>query len=1009
MSSADEQHAMPSAEQQRRLAAKKRKRERQENGGQKIPKRQRSKPNSGAAVQEQNGPAAELTRSPNHSQSRAITVVRADDDEDGNAEETALVHSSEATWRIAEPVGGRIHADVEPIFSSDEKHIIITYESSIQVYSTQDSLLVRRIQLPQRSRKSTQAPHIAATVASLTDPSAVWVADSRQKIWKVDWTTGVCQAFAATRGQISTFVAARVGGKELLLTCEQISKSQYELVAYATGSDTKPSTRGLASLPGRLRILRTAAESSVVLGCAESDVVLASLTDGGKKQGVWAIDNLGCELYSFEAPDIVCALDARVAARRASSGKKAKHSSGAVGPPALDVVIGCARGAIYVYGNILAALAGAGSGSRERPQPRKYHWHPRAVHSVKWSADGEYFVSGGTENTLVLWQVDTGKTEVLPHLSGVIESIVVSPQGSLYALTLDDNSAMILSTSEMKPTAYVSGVQSLVLGQSRWKDTAVNRVWIPVDEISRPLTAAANPAATSRLYLCVGNGQMASATGAIPSASLLQTFDISSFQSLAKQPLARTNPTEASLTPKGFPVTEPWVSHISFSRGGDWLASVDEWQPPARDVESLVEDAHAAELLCSERKEVHLKFWKVGYQQLDLVSRIDESHSTAVRPESILDLASSPKSTLFGTVGADGCVRLWAPHIQKSSMTPAASKAALAVGSDANATDAVEGWSCVRAIALVSSSRIEMDGESLGPAPAPARPTGALAFSDDGSTLFVAYGPPDDLVLYIIDASSGEIRTRLHQLIDGEVRSLRVLGASVIILAGDNLVVYDVVEDRVRYGLSFEVPSSSPAALQLAQLAVDETSHTFAISVPVFTDPDAAPKCDSSVKSELAVFSPNSDQPLLIQSMHHLIISLLPVPGSSSFVAIDSAAQVSAIIQGTATNPLALPLSDLRLDKTTAEGDDADMMALDRNDDDDEGDQADGLLLDAGGDAMDEDADDDDLDSYGAIIAPEKLSHIFDAAPAFALPPIEDLFYQVTGLISGKPLASPAA
>ncbi|KAL8295150.1 hypothetical protein RB597_008465 [Gaeumannomyces tritici] len=1007
MSSADEQHAMPSRQQ---IAAKKRKRDRQENGGQKISKRHRSKSKSGATVPEQNEPAVELAGPPSRSQSRAITVVRADDDDDddGNAEETALAHSSEATWRIAETMGGRVHADVDPIFSSDEKHIIITYKSSIQVYSTQDSLLVRRIQLPQDNTESTQTPHIAATVASLIDTTVVWVADSRQNIWKVDWTTGVCQTPVATGGQISTFVAAKVGGKELLVTCEPTSRSAYELVAYAVGSDVKPSPRSLGRLSGGLRVLRTAVEGSVVLGCAESGIVIASLKDGGKKQGAWAIANLGCELYSFEAPDVVCALDARVAARRAS-GKKTKHNSGAVGLPVLDVVIGCARGAIYVYGNILAALAGVGNGSRERLQPRKYHWHPRAVHSVKWSVDGEYFVSGGTENTLVLWQVDTGKTELLPHLSGVIESIVVSPQGSSYALTLDDNSAMILSTSEMKPTAYVSGVQSLVLGQSRWKDTAVNRVWTPVDEISRPLTAAAHPVATSRLYLCVGNGQMASATGAIPSASLIQTFDISSFQSLAKQPLARTNPTEANITPKGFPVTEPWVSRISFSRGGDWLASIDEWQPPARDVEGLVEDAHAAELLCSERKEVHLKFWKVGDQQLDLVSRIDEAHSTAVRPESILDLASSPKSTLFGTVGADGCVRLWAPHIQKSSMTPAASKAALAVGSDANAAQVAEGWSCVQAIPLASSSRIEMDGESLGPAPASARPTGALAFSSDGSTLFVAYGLAEDLVLYIIDASSGEIRTRLHQLIDGEVRSLRVLGASVIILAGENLVVYDVVEDRVRYGLSFEAPSSSPTALQLAQLAVDETSHTFAISVPVFTDANAAPKSDGSVKSELAVFSPNSDQPLLIQSMHHLVISLLPVPGSSSFVAIDSAAQVSAIIQGTTTNPLALPLSDLRLDKTSAEGDDADMMALDQNDDDDDDDQANGLLLGVGGDAMDEDAEDEDLDSYGAIIAPEKLSYIFDAAPAFALPPIEDLFYQVAGLISGKPLASPAA
>lgn len=121
MGSADGQDAMSSGGQQQ-LAAKKRKRERQENGGQKLPKRQRSKSKSGTVVQERDGPATELAGPPNHSQSRAITVVRADEEEDDNAEETTLVSSSAATWKVAEPVGGRIHEDVEPIFSSDEKY-----------------------------------------------------------------------------------------------------------------------------------------------------------------------------------------------------------------------------------------------------------------------------------------------------------------------------------------------------------------------------------------------------------------------------------------------------------------------------------------------------------------------------------------------------------------------------------------------------------------------------------------------------------------------------------------------------------------------------------------------------------------------------------------------------------------------------------------------------------------------------------------------------------------------
>jgi NET1-associated nuclear protein 1 (U3 small nucleolar RNA-associated protein 17) len=67
-------------------------------------------------------------------------------------------------------------------------------------------------------------------------------------------------------------------------------------------------------------------------------------------------------------------------------------------------------------------------------------------------------ISGGSENVLVIWQMDTGKKDFLPHLSGSVENIVVSPNGSSYVLHLDDNSAMIISTAEMKPTAYISGI-----------------------------------------------------------------------------------------------------------------------------------------------------------------------------------------------------------------------------------------------------------------------------------------------------------------------------------------------------------------------------------------------------------------------------------------------------------------------------------------------------------------------------------------------------------------------
>jgi NET1-associated nuclear protein 1 (U3 small nucleolar RNA-associated protein 17) len=59
------------------------------------------------------------------------------------------------------------------------------------------------------------------------------------------------------------------------------------------------------------------------------------------------------------------------------------------------------------------------------------------------------------------------------------------------------------------------------------------------------------------------------------------------------------------------------------------------------------------------------------------------------------------------------------------------------------------------------------------------------------------------------------------------------------------------------------------------------------------------------------------------------------------------------------------------------------------------------------GDESDESEDESDYDPEDVAADPEVLrqhllADIFDTAPAFALPPIEDLFYRVTGLLAKK-------
>nr|5WYL_B Chain B, Crystal structure of Chaetomium thermophilum Utp10 N-terminal domain in complex with Utp17 C-terminal helices [Thermochaetoides thermophila DSM 1495]5WYL_D Chain D, Crystal structure of Chaetomium thermophilum Utp10 N-terminal domain in complex with Utp17 C-terminal helices [Thermochaetoides thermophila DSM 1495] len=46
----------------------------------------------------------------------------------------------------------------------------------------------------------------------------------------------------------------------------------------------------------------------------------------------------------------------------------------------------------------------------------------------------------------------------------------------------------------------------------------------------------------------------------------------------------------------------------------------------------------------------------------------------------------------------------------------------------------------------------------------------------------------------------------------------------------------------------------------------------------------------------------------------------------------------------------------------------------------------------------------DNEDTHAVVVAPQRLAEIFNAAPAFAMPPIEDVFYQVASLFSTKPV-----
>jgi NET1-associated nuclear protein 1 (U3 small nucleolar RNA-associated protein 17) len=274
-------------------------------------------------------------------------------------------------------------------FADRCRHLIITYNTSIQVYSTEDSLLVRRIALPVTGTDDTTefvATHIVSSVLSTCDADYLWVACSDGRIWHINWTSGagVDTPFRIEAKKVLDVAvdAVEIGGKseDVLLVLKRLTKSSAQIVAYNTKALSTGIGKLLHTYDESPQLLRSAAEGRLIVAAAKETLHIGAL----KAKKLASLDDLTYRFHCFDVPDIVTCLDIRPTLRTTKKGGLELQS--------VDLAVGCARGAIHVYHDVLSKLPGEGSASSRAGiiQPKKYHWHRRAVHSVKWSQDGQY-------------------------------------------------------------------------------------------------------------------------------------------------------------------------------------------------------------------------------------------------------------------------------------------------------------------------------------------------------------------------------------------------------------------------------------------------------------------------------------------------------------------------------------------------------------------------------------------------------------------------------------------
>lgn len=579
---------------------------------------------------------------------------------------------------------------------------------------------------------------------------------------------------------------------------------------------------------------------------------------------------------------------------------------------------------------------------------------------------GNYIISGGRETTLVLWQLSTGKSQFLPHLTAEIERLTVSPSGTCYAIQLADNSVMLLSTTELKPIANFAHLQAqTVLGQ----DLKTKKE----GEI-KPAAAALHPAHGDRLFIAVPPSM------SISSRPFLQTYDITNDRHVSRQALTRNNVTDFNRGPENNKIEVPDVPFLKLSEDGQWLATVEEWCPPSTDLDYLATSENDPDITAS-RREVYLKIWQWDTEksQWTLETRIDNPHQLtegAQQPARILALVSDPAENGFATIGTDSCVRIWKPKTRL--------RGGLVVRG-ANAQGLVD-WSCRHTIQLNQNVDLLSDSDTAPPSTIPSHAT--LAYSPDASLLTASQTfecatiPP---VINFINTATGEISQTLSNLTAGSSSLLLAqafLSRHLLLVTTSSITLHDVVTASVTYTSPLPVDASSSSTLLVATNAEDQT---FAVVV------------SSPRKSWIRVWGVGSSTPEWCGEVNKGISGVLSQKGRKGYLVLSTSAEVQRLVPR---------IGGVKMSRVAA----GDATAVVVVDDAGVEQEQQGEEMDVDGETLfavhegeeEQDDDDDDEEADKPVVRPEELARVFEQANV-ALMPVRDMFEAVVGLYARKP------
>lgn len=479
---------------------------------------------------------------------------------------------------------------------------------------------------------------------------------------------------------------------------------------------------------------------------------------------------------------------------------------------------------------------------------------------------------------MVLWQLDTGRKQFLPHLSSPIGNIVVSGSGNSYVIKLADNRVVVLSARELQPLATITSLQ-LCARSSKHPGQIVAKP----PHASRTFAATLHPRHLDQLLITVPACHQLTHEGiASTGAPVLQTYDIRSGSHISRQALARTNATTLNNGPDGARVLAPNIEYLSVSQDGKWMATIDSWSPYPEDVEALNMD-HGIHF---ELGEIYLKFWRWNETSSlwQLVTRIDNPHFSTNSSAKVLGIASRPNGHEFATIGSDGLLRFWRPVIRQRH------------GMKRDSEQPPETWKCRNTLDLRGYLKTyDVNSTHLSSA--------SVCFSEDGSVLAASLqsGATDLGLTILIDVRSCCIRYSKVGVCSGDISAAAFLGCYFLIATDRSVFMWDTVNDDVKAIEPPEVQSDHDGGPRI--LAVNSRTQTFATTSKNLQKKATSKRLHNS-RFTVQVYDVNSATLLSRFQLAKEPVALVSNSHSTEYIVVDAGADVQRIGYAGRASPL---------------------------------------------------------------------------------------------------------